>query len=121
MMAMASVADDSDNHADKHGIHRVDKTAGRGDGDQSRHGAGRRAQNCRCSIMPPFNQRPGQTGGGCCRIGGDKSIGGQTVGGQCAAGIKPEPAEPQKSCAQNRKGQVVRTNGLVVVTDPFAQ
>ena len=111
------IADDGDDHADKHGIHRVDKTAGGCDGNQSRYSAGRRAQNCRGSIVPPFNQRPGQTGGRCCRIGGNKGIGGKTVGGQRAARVKSEPAEPQKSRAQNGKGQVVRTNGFVIVAD----
>jgi len=115
------VADDGDDHADKHGIHRIDKTAGGRDGNETGHGPCCRAQNGRRAVVPPFNQSPGDAGGSRGDMCGHKSIGGQAIGGQGAARVEAEPANPQKSGAQNGKGQIMRPNGFMVVADSFAQ
>ena len=50
-----------------------------------------------------------------------KALDGQTAGGQGAAGVEAEPADPQHGGADGRIGQVVRRHRLAAVAQPLAQ
>ncbi len=115
------IADHADAHADEDGVQRGNKAAGRGDGDQTGHGARDGAQNGRCTGKAPLDQGPGQSRRRCRRLGRHEGVGGQFIRPEGASRIEPEPAEPQERAAQDGERQVVRTERLFVVADPFAQ
>ena len=54
-------------------------------------------------------------------MGRYEGVGSQLVRPQCAAGIEPEPSEPQQRRAEDREGQVVRPKGLLLVAAPFPE
>ena len=72
-------------------------------------------------MLLPFDQGPGQAGGGRRDVCRHKSVGGQIVGGQGAPRIKTKPSEPQQGGPQNGKGQVVRPEGFLLITHTFPQ
>lgn len=52
----------------------------------------------------------------------EESVGSQTVGGQAAAGIETEPAQPQERSSHENERYVMRNNGMSdPVIFPFSQ
>ena len=65
-----------------------------------------------CPGAATRHRRPGQSRGGRGgQMGDDEGAGGQPVGGEGAAGVEAEPAEPEDARAQHRHGDVVRMHG----------
>ena len=114
-------ADDADGHAHQQGRHRRDEAGGRRDAHQAGHHAGARAQDGRFAADDPFHAGPGQTGRGRGKMRGAKCAGRQFVGGQGAAGIEAEPADPQHRGADGGIGQIMRRHRFAAVAQAFAQ
>ena len=86
---------------------------GRRDCHQSGHGAGGRPEDGGLAAGEPLRQRPGQGGRGRGDVGGHECAGRQRAGAEGAAGIEPEPSEPQHAPRPStRQRQVMGRHGL---------
>ena len=113
-------ADDAGGDSDDQSRHRLDKTGGGRDSDQTRHGPRTRPQHAGLAPQTPFHRGPGQGSGRGREMCGRKRTRRQTVGSQGTAGVKAEPAHPQHRSAQRSIRQVVRGHRFRSQTEPLA-
>ena len=96
--------------------------AGRGrDGYQSRNASRYSAQHTRLAGADPFDQRPAQRSRSRAEVCRNECAGGQTGSRDRAAGVKPEPAEPQQASANDAQDDAVRLHRLGWITDALAE
>ena len=111
-------ADHARDDAHHHRADRRQRPAGRGDGDQAGHQAGRGAQRGGVTVPQPLDEDPAQRAGGAREERRREDHGRGVVGTQGGAGVEAEPAEPQQAGAQHHQGQVVRPHRLLAEPDP---
>src|ERR1039458_2219763 len=107
--------------ADEEGGERLDEPGSRGDGHQSRDGAGNSAQDAGLAVVDPFRADPAQGGGGGSEMRGHEGAGGQAGRRQGAAGVEAEPPDPQQARADDADHQVMRLHGFAGIANPLPQ
>ena len=102
------VAGHAGNQAEQDGAGRTDHAGRRGDSGEAGDGASRRADNARFAGLQSLHQRPSQRRGGRGEVGHQQGHAGRAVGGELAAGIEAEPADPQQPGAGHDHPWAVR-------------
>ena len=98
--------------AEHDGPDRRDHVSGRRDGDETGDDA---RSGTHCGVVAGANllgEAPGEHCSGSGERGGDPGIAGDTVGGECGAGVEAEPAEPQQEGAEHDERNIVRAERL---------
>ena len=112
-----SAADETDDDSG----HRSYEACCRSDCYKAGNTAGCCTEDGRFAVMEPFNYYPGNS----CHSGSSlsryESVGSQSVGAKCGAGVEAEPAEPQESCTEDYHRKVVRNHGNFAVAASLAE
>ena len=93
----------------------------RRDRDQPGDNARGDAEHRRLLGDVPLGEHPGQRRGRGRGVGDQKGRTGQAVGHQRAAGVEPEPPEPQQRRAQRRQRDAGGEHGFLAVADALAE
>src|SRR5271165_3648425 len=99
---------DTRRNADDQGAARVDKTRCRGDRDETGDRTRDDPEHARLSLDDPFGEHPGESR---CRgrdLGHRHRHARITVGCRCRPGVKAEPPDPEKRCANYAEHEIVR-------------
>jgi len=115
------IADARGPEADQHRAAGSHESAGRRDGDEACHGAGRCAEHGRVAAVGPFDSDPGHYRHGRGRVGGEEGKARGAIGRQRAAGVEAEPADPQHGGADDGERKAVRRHGLAAESLAFAE
>lgn len=89
-------------------------TRSRGDGDKTSNGTGAEADGAPLPLQPVIEQDPGQATDAGGNVGDDAGHDGTKVGGQGAAAVEAEPADPEEHSPQNDVGDVVGAVGQAI-------
>ena len=106
-------ADTTDNTKDDSRPGR-DITRSRGDGDETSNGTGAEADSAPLPLQTVIEQDPGQAADASSDVGDDAGHDGTEVGGEGAAAVEAEPADPEEHSPQNDVGDVVGAVGQAV-------
>ena len=97
--------------------HRAHERGSWGDGDQPGNDARAHAQRGGLAVTDDFHDEPGHHAGGASQERVGECLGSESL----STGVKPEPAEPQHTGAQEHKRKVVGRPGFLAPVTAFAQ
>ena len=100
------VAGDGGDGSDGHGAAHRDEAGGGGDGYEADDRADAGAECADAAASDGVEEDPGEGGGGRGGVGGEEGRDGEVVGGERAAGVEAEPAEPEQAGADEHVGDV---------------
>src|SRR4029077_4707909 len=115
------VAKQAGDETDAERRHWADKTGSRRDRDKSRDSARDRTQGAGVPVLDPLCDAPTESGGGRGEVGGDERAGGEAIRSEGAAGVEPEPADPEEAGANKAEDQAVRRHRLLGEAGSFAK
>lgn len=116
----AEVAEDAGGGSDGNGTHGSAGAAGGGDGDEAGDGSGGDADGGGFAADDPLKGHPGDDGGGGGDLGDEHGHAGGAVGGEGAACVEAEPADPEESGSDDGEGDLVRVHGGLAEAATFS-